>query len=50
MKVYQALFLAGAGTVGFIAIIGLIMWGGLQYNVYRMRLEGEAKLTESQAS
>lgn len=50
MKVYQALILAGIGTFGLVAIIGLWMWGGPQYNVYRMRMEGEAKLAESQAS
>lgn len=43
MKVYQAVIL------GFILLTG-VLWGIPQYRVYSMKLAGQAKLAESQAS
>lgn len=46
MKVYEFLILS---LLALLVGTGLL-WGVPQYNVYRMKLEGEAKLAESQAS
>lgn len=42
--------LIASGTVLAIVLGSGLLWGVPQYNVYRMRMDGEAKLAESRAS
>jgi hypothetical protein len=46
MKLSQWL-LAG---ISVVVVLIALLWAAPQYNIYRMRLEGQAKLAESQAS
>ncbi len=50
MNYGRAIGLSIAGAVLVIAAIGGMLWGLPQYNVYRLRMDGEAKLAESRAS
>jgi hypothetical protein len=50
VKVYQALVLGAVATGLSVGVIAFMLWAGPQYNVYRMKMDGEAKLAESQAS
>lgn len=46
----QITSMVGAGAVVLLGGIFLAMWGCPQYRVYQQRLEGEAKLRESESS
>lgn len=50
MKVYQAITLGVLGLLGLSAVLSILLWAAPQYKVYALRMDGEAKLAESQAS